>query len=76
MVDPLSIAAGIIAVGQATKSIVKCASILYDISSKAGTLQLGQDVELFASQVGVFGSTVSSVHGTIRDHYMKDNSFE
>jgi hypothetical protein len=70
--DPVSIIGGIAAVGQVTATVIKCANILYQVSYKAGTM--AEDVEFFASQIHVFGSTISSVHNTIREHYIKDNN--
>jgi hypothetical protein len=70
--DPLTIIGGIVATGQAAEVVGSCASALYQISCKAGVLE--EEVELFASNVHVFGSTVSQAHRTIRDHYLNDNT--
>lgn len=70
--DPLSIIGGIVAIGQAAEAVCTCANALYQISCKAGTL--GEEIDFFASNVHVFGFTVSQAHRTIRDHYVNDNT--
>jgi hypothetical protein len=67
--DPLSITASVIAVAGAAGTASKCARAFYKIARKAGAVR--EDVEFFASHIDTFGSIVSSVHNTIRDHYMK-----
>lgn len=67
--DPLSITAGVLAVAGAARTSSKCAQAFYRIAGKAGAIR--EDVEFFASHIDTFGSIVSSVHNTIRDHYMK-----
>ncbi|RDL37185.1 uncharacterized protein BP5553_04618 [Venustampulla echinocandica] len=68
--EPLSIIGGIVAIAEAAGAVAKCADGLYRISYKAGVL--AEDVELFASHVHVFGSTIFNAHRTIRDHYLND----
>lgn len=70
--DPFSIACGIIAVGQATTAVAKCAEKLYQISYNAGKLE--DEVQFFACHIDVFASTISSVHSTIRDHYIHNSN--
>ena len=70
--EPLSIVGGIVSIGEAAGAVAKCAHILYSISYKAG--YLAEEIDLFASQVDVFGSIISSAHRTIRNHYMKDRT--
>lgn len=72
IMEPLSIVGGIIAVGQATGSIVKCAEVLYEISYKAGVL--AEDVKFFASHIDSFGSIISGVHSIIDFHYKNDKN--
>jgi hypothetical protein len=44
----------------------------YRIRGKADAL--AEEVQFFASHVHVFGSTISSAHRIIRDHYLNDNT--
>lgn len=71
MADPLTIIGGIAAIGQATAAVIKGTKFLHRLADKAGGFS--DDVELFASHVTVFGSTISSAHNTVRDHYLRDN---
>jgi hypothetical protein len=67
--DPLSIIASTIAVGGAATAASRCAQAFYKIAHKAGVIS--EDVTLFAYHIDNFGSSVSSVHNTIREHFMK-----
>lgn len=69
MIDPLSFTASILAVIGAANFVVKSADTLYRISRDAGSM--AEDVEFFASHIATFGSIVSSVARTLRDHFDK-----
>lgn len=69
MIDPLSFTASIMAVIGAANFVVKGANSLYRISRDAGSM--AKDVEFFASHIATFGSIVSSVANTLRDHFDK-----
>lgn len=72
--EPLSLIGGIVAVGQASETICKLAKTIYQVSYNAGNIE--KDVKFFASQVDIFGSTVSSAHSSIREYYIKCPEFE
>lgn len=69
MVDPLSIIGGVASIGTVGGATVKCAQAFYKIALKAGAVR--EQVEFFANHIETFGSTITSAHNTIREHYVK-----
>lgn len=65
MSDPFSITVGIIAVAGAAATVAKYAQSFCRKAEEAAN-----EVQIFASQIDNFASIISSVHSTIREHYM------
>jgi len=66
MADPLSITAGIIAVGGAAHIAAKGAHMFFHIAHDADSL--AEDAKFFATHISVFGGVISSAHSMIQQH--------
>lgn len=72
--DPLSVAASVVALSTAVHAATKVTRQLYHVARNAGKFK--DDVEFFAAQVDLFGSMVNSASSTIEDHLEKYKSSE
>lgn len=66
--DPLSVAASVLTVASAAGTATKCAHKFYIIACKAGAIR--KEIEFLASQIDSFAFNVSTLHSSIRNHYM------